>query len=378
MQNQDLIVPKLKISEKTLFISAFPVTDLNASAISKVYNEILHFIKTKQFQNAVIDLAGITQQQGKAIAFLDASVSLFMKHKITVNITNTPPEVDSVLKELGFVQTSKEVFIRRRKLKSESIFLTTGEASLKFYEDIKSFLGFIGEICSALFYSVLHPRKIQWQEALYYMDRTGADGVPIVFLVCFLMGCILAYQGAVQMGKFGLSIFVSDLVGLAIIKELSALMVSMVCIGRAGSAFAAEIGTMQVSEEIDAMETMGLRTSRFLVIPKIIALAVVMPLLTIVGDVAGILGGTLVGVAKTGVTFQQYYERTITAIGFQNVMEGVTKSIVFAILIACVGCLRGYEAERDAKGVGKAATSSVVSGVFLIVVADGILTMIFN
>ena len=180
------------------------------------------------------------------------------------------------------------------------------------------------------------------------------------------------------MGKFGLSIFVSDLVGLAIIKELSALMVSMVCIGRAGSAFAAEIGTMQVSEEIDAMETMGLRTARFLVIPKVIALAVVMPLLTIVGDVAGILGGTLIGVAKTGVTFQQYYDRTIMAVGFQNIMEGVTKSVVFAILIACVGCLRGYEAERDAKGVGKAATSSVVSGVFLVVVADGILTMIFN
>ena len=378
MLAQDLTIPEIKIIEKTLFISAFPIIDMNAAVTNNAYNKILHFIKTTQIQNVVIDLAGITQQQQKVIAFLDSSVSLFMKHKIIVDVTNIAPELNSILTELGFVRTSKEVFIRHIKLKSKSIFLTVGEASLKFYEDMRSFLGFVGEICSALFYSVLHPRKIQWKEALYYIDRTGADGVPIVFLVCFLMGCILAYQGSVQMGKFGLSIFVSDLVGLAIIKELSALMVSMVCIGRAGSAFAAEIGTMQVSEEIDAMETMGLRTARFLVIPKVIALAIVMPLLTIVGDVAGILGGTLVGVLKTGVTLQQYYDRTILAVGFQNVMEGVTKSIVFAILIACVGCLRGYEAERDAKGVGKAATSSVVSGVFLIVVADGILTIIFN
>lgn len=370
--------PEIKISEKTLLISNFPSADMSAVATRDAYNEILTVLKTPQLQNAVIDLSGVTQNQQKAIAFLDAVVALFMRHKISVNVTNMLPELHGVLTELGFVQTSKEVFIKHRKLKSKSIFLTIGDASLKLYEDMKSFLGFVGEICSAFCYSVLHPRKIQWKEALYYMDRTGADGVPIVFLVCFLMGAILAYQGAVQMGKFGLSIFVSDLVGLAIIKELSALMVSMVCIGRAGSAFAAEIGTMQVSEEIDAMETMGLRTSRFLVIPKVIALAVVMPLLTIVGDVAGILGGTLVGVAKTGVTFQQYYNRTIMAVGFQNIMEGITKSVVFAILIACVGCMMGYKAERDAKGVGKAATSSVVSGVFLIVIADGILTMIFN
>lgn len=378
MSVQNSTIPEIKISEKTLFISRFPVTDIDAVITTKAYNEILHDIKTNQLQNAVIDLTGITQQRQKTIAFLDACVSLFMKHKITVNISNMSPELYALLRELGFVQTSKGIFITGKKVKGKSIFLTMGEAFLKFCEDIKSFLGFIGEICSALFYSILHPRKIQWKETLYYIDRTGADGVPIVFLVCFLMGCILAYQGAVQMGKFGLSIFVSDLVGLAIVKELSALMVSMVCIGRAGSAFAAEIGTMQVSEEIDAMETMGLRTSRFLVVPKIIALAIVMPLLTIVGDVAGILGGTLIGVAKTGVTFQQYYDRTITAVGFHNVVEGVTKSLVFAILIACVGCLRGYEAERDAKGVGNAATSSVVSGVFLIVIADGILTMIFN
>jgi len=192
------------------------------------------------------------------------------------------------------------------------------------------------------------------------------------------MGGILAYQGSVQMGRFGLSIFVANLVGLSITKELGALMVAMICIGRAGSAFAAEIGTMKVSEEIDAMSTMGLHTTRFLVMPKLIALVVVMPMLTIIGDVTGVIGGMFVGVMKSGVTIQQYYGNTIQAIDFASVMEGVIKSIVFAILIAGIGCLKGYKADNDAKGVGKAATSAVVGGIFLIVIADALLTAIFN
>jgi phospholipid/cholesterol/gamma-HCH transport system permease protein len=210
------------------------------------------------------------------------------------------------------------------------------------------------------------------------MDKSGADAVPIVILICFLMGAILAFQGVVQMGRFGLSIYVANLVGLAIIKELGALMVAMICIGRAGSAFAAEIGTMKVSEELDAMETMGLNTNRFLVMPKMIALVCVMPLLTIIGDIAGIFGGMVVGVLKSNVSVSEYYLRTIEAVSGLDMFECIMKSIVFAVLIAAIGCLRGFEAENDAKGVGSAATSSVVSGIFLIVVADAVITALLN
>ncbi len=369
---------ELKQDDKILTVSNFPDNNMDEISFCENFNVLKKIFKSTQFKLIVFDLEKVKPNFKDSISFLDACVAYCMSRCIKVRIINSSPDLDEFLRELNFIITLSEIRIRHKKQQSVSAFVSIGEAAVKFASDLKSYIGFTGEIVSALAYSIFHPRKIQWKEALYYMDKTGADAVPIVFAVCFLTGAIIAYQGVVQMGRFGLSIFTSDLIGLAMTKELGALMTSMVCIGRAGSAFAAEIGTMQVSEEIDAMETMGLRTSRFLVIPKVIALACVMPLLVIIADVAGILGGSVAAVLKSGISFQSFFSRTISAVSFDNVMEGVIKSIIFAILIAAIGCLRGYESERDAKGVGKAATSSVVSGIFLIVVADGLLTLFFN
>lgn len=368
----------LEQKDNVLTVSNFSTSDMDEISLRENFLILKRIFKAKQIELVIFDLHNVEPNLKKSAGFLDACVSFCGSRCLKVKIINVSSELHEFLRELHFIITPSEVRIRHKKQKSVSAFVSIGEASLKFFSDLKSYLGFTGEIVSALVYSIFHPRKIQWKETLYYMDKTGADAVPIVFAVCFLTGAIIAYQGVVQMGRFGLSIFTSDLIGLSMTKELGALMTSMVCIGRAGSAFAAEIGTMQVSEEVDAMETMGLRTSRFLVIPKVIALACVMPLLVIVADVAGILGGSVAAVLKSGMSFQEFFARTISAIGFENVMEGFSKSIIFAILIAAIGCLRGYEAERDAKGVGRAATSSVVSGIFLIVVADGLLTLIFN
>lgn len=364
--------------EKILTLSDFPITDMDEKSLRENFIAFKTRLAPKQIDLIVFDANNISTSLKNTISFLDACISYGMSRCIKARIINSSIQLDELLKELNFIKTPTEVRIRHKKQRSVSAFVSIGEGAIKFASDFKSYLGFTGEVFSALIYSIFHPRKIQWKETLYYMDKTGADAVPIIFAVCFLTGAIIAYQGVIQMGRFGLSIFTSDLIGLAMTKELGALMTSMVCIGRAGSAFAAEIGTMQVSEEVDAMETMGLRTSRFLVIPKVIALACVMPLLVIIADVAGILGGSISAVLKSGVSFQEFFTRTLSAVSFGNVMEGFTKGIIFAILIAGIGCLRGYEAERDAKGVGSAATSSVVSGIFLIVVADGLLTMIFN
>jgi phospholipid/cholesterol/gamma-HCH transport system permease protein len=206
------------------------------------------------------------------------------------------------------------------------------------------------------------------------MDKSGADGVPIVMMICFLMGLILAFQGIAQMGKFGLQIYVADLVGLAIVRELGPLLVAMICIGRAGSAYAAELGTMNVSEEIDAMNTMGLKPARFLVIPKIIALTLVVPMLVLIGDISGIVGGVIIGVSTSDISLTEYMNRTLESLIPWNIGETLIKGFIFAVIIAAVGCFRGFEADKDAKGVGKAATSSVVSGIFLVIVADFFVT----
>jgi len=237
---------------------------------------------------------------------------------------------------------------------------------------------FTGDLTLAVCYAVRHPRKIRWRETLYYMDMCGSDALPIVALICTLMGLILGFQAAVQMQKFGTDIYVADLVGFSIIKELGPLMVAMIATGRAGSAFAAEIGTMKVSEEIDAMKTMGFVPSRFLVIPKLLAMLLVIPILTVFGDLAGLFGGFIVGWVKLDIPPVAYYSRTILVLTPMTFFMGLVKSVIFAFLIAVVGCMRGFDASSDAQGVGRSATSAVVSGIFLVVIADAVLTILFS
>jgi phospholipid/cholesterol/gamma-HCH transport system permease protein len=237
---------------------------------------------------------------------------------------------------------------------------------------------FVGDLVYAVLQAFLHPTRVRWREVLGYMLRCGADALGIVLLICFLMGLILGFQAAIQLHPFGADIMVADLVGLSITKELGPLMVAMICTGRAGSAFAAEIGTMKVSEEVDAMATMGLDVSRFLIFPKVFALFLVMPLLVIFGDIAGLVGGGAVGFFMLDIPIIAYWNETLLAVGLWEICEGLIKSAVFALLIAGVGCYRGLSTDGGAQGVGASTTSAVVSGIFLVIVADTGLTYLFT
>jgi phospholipid/cholesterol/gamma-HCH transport system permease protein len=261
---------------------------------------------------------------------------------------------------------------------TRSAFDHIGESALAFMRDMIAMFAMTGETVAAVGGALRNPKKIRWRETLYYMDVCGADAVPIVTVLCFLIGFIIGMQSALQIHKYGGDIFVADAVGFSIVKELGPFMVAIICTGRAGSAFAAEIGTMKVSEEIDAMTTMGLVPSRFLVVPKFIALIFVMPLLTIIGDIAGLLGGLSVAMITLGLPFIAYYNRTFQVLLPRHFAEGLVKSLTFAAIIAVIGCWRGFESGSDAQGVGKAATSSVVTSIFLIVVADFVITMLVN
>ena len=256
--------------------------------------------------------------------------------------------------------------------------IRTGDNTANLWQRSLQVFWFIGETCSAFYETIREPKKARWRETLYYMDMCGREAFVIVSLICFLMGLILGFQSAVQMQKFGASIFVADLVGFSILRELGPMMVAMICTGRAGSSFAAEIGTMKVNEEIDAMTTMGISPTRYLVIPKMLALCAVMPLLTVVGDFFGLIGGMIVGVMQLDLPLMVYYERTLLVLGPFDLMEGIVKSMVFSVLIGGVGCLRGLQSSPDAQGVGRAATSAVLSGIFLIVLSDALMTMIFT
>ncbi len=257
-------------------------------------------------------------------------------------------------------------------------FINCGDKALILKYRVFEHLRFIDETTMAIFDAFKTPKKIRWKETVYYMDMCGREAFGIISLICFLMGLILGFQSATQMQKVGADIFVADLVGFAILRELGPIMVALICTGRAGSSFAAEIGTMKVNEEIDALTTLGFNPIRFLVLPKIIALAVMMPLLTVIGDFFGIFGGFVVAKFKLGLNMTQYFDRTTDVLVFGDLAEGLIKSFFFALLIAGVGCLRGLQSTADAQGVGRAATSAVVSGILLTILADTILTIIFT
>lgn len=236
---------------------------------------------------------------------------------------------------------------------------------------------FIGRVSSVL-PQLLKKRGIRKREFLYYLDLCGAKSLPTALLICFLTGLILGIQAAIQLQKVGTEIFIVDLVGFSILKEFGPLMVAFIAIGRAGSAFAAEIGTMKVNEEIHALETLGITPEAYLVLPKLTAMLIAMPLLTIFGDIAGVAGGFAVGTSALHIPFAAYWERTTAVLAISTFLVGLCKSFVFAILITLAGCYCGSRTSEDAQGVGRGATNAVVTSIFLVVIADTVVTLLFS
>jgi phospholipid/cholesterol/gamma-HCH transport system permease protein len=239
-------------------------------------------------------------------------------------------------------------------------------------------LDYIGEITVAAARAVRAPLSINWRDVTRLMERAGADGLPIVLLISFLVGLVTAFQAAVQLRQFGANIFVADLVALSITRELGPLMTAIIVAGRSGAAFSAELGTMKVSEEIDALRTLGLDPTLYLVFPRVIALVLVMPLLTVLADLVGILGGLLVALLGLDLTVNAYVLETHKALALWDVGSGVLKSIVFALAVSLIACQRGLATRGGAEGVGRATTSAVVTSLFALVVLDALFTMLFN
>jgi phospholipid/cholesterol/gamma-HCH transport system permease protein len=220
--------------------------------------------------------------------------------------------------------------------------------------------------------------RFQSRDLWVLIQECGVQALPIVSLISVLVGLILAFVGAVQLQQFGAQIFVADLVAIAMTREMGAMMAAIIMAGRTGAAFAAQLGTMQVNEEIDALKTLGISPIDFLVLPRMTALILMLPLLTIYADVLGIIGGALVGVVMLDLPPILYWNQTVQAITLNDVLLGVGKSAVFGVLIALSGCLRGIQSGRSASAVGAAATSAVVTAIVLIVVFDGIFAVIAN
>ncbi len=237
---------------------------------------------------------------------------------------------------------------------------------------------FIGELSYAVGGVTRRPSTGNWRSVLGLSERAGADGVVIVLLLNFLVGIVLAYQSAEQLKLYGANIYVADAVGISVTRELGPLITAIIMSGRSGAAYAAELGTMKVSEELDALRTLGFSPTRTLVLPRIVALALVAPVLTLLGDVVGVAGGAVVGAANLDVTFAGYFAELKTAVVPSDVWTGLVKSVAFAIAIAQIGCQQGFATRGGAEGVGRRTTSTVVICLFALVILDTLLTMFFR
>lgn len=262
--------------------------------------------------------------------------------------------------------------------KSKGIILQVGEATVRVFQNICGLIEFTGEVVSGIGDALRHPSRVRWRDTVSCMNRCGADGMPVVALICLLTGVILAYHAAVQMHRFGADVFLPALVGCTMVRELAPLMTAVMVTGRSGSAFAAEIATMKVSEELDALTTMGLSPVRFLIMPKLIAMLCMVPLLTVVGDFIGIAGSMGVGVTELNMSCETYLQLTRQWIAPKYVMEGVLKSFVFAWLITVASCWCGFRTGSDSVAVGNATTRSVVTSILLVVLGDAFLAKAFS
>jgi phospholipid/cholesterol/gamma-HCH transport system permease protein len=239
-------------------------------------------------------------------------------------------------------------------------------------------IAFVGRVTLSMFWSLRHPRRVRWGEIAFLVQRSGAEALPIVALLSFLVGLTTAFSAAVQLRQFGADIFIADLVGIGMTRELGPLMAAILLTGRSGSAFAAEIGTMKISDEIDALTVMGIRPLGYLVMPRIFAVMLALPLLSLFADVCGIAGGMTIAGLSLNLTPSAFLGQLRNVVGPWDVFSGVLKSVVFGMLVAGVGCHRGMRTEGGALGVGRSTTASVVSGIFLIVLADALFVVLFH
>ena len=344
---------------------------LDATTLPKIWTAARRATEETPGKPIVIDAAGVDYCDGAGAAlFID-----LLRHPRDgkVEVVNLRPAFQTLLKQ--FDPRVLEHDLDPPPPRGPAI-EEIGRETYQIWRDIRSQVSFIGETTAALVHAATHPNSVRWRDVWQICERAGVDALPIVALISFLLGMILAFQSAVPMKRFGAEIFVADLIGLAMLRELGPLMTAILLAGRSGAAFAAEIGTMRVNQEVDALTTMGLDPVRFLVTPRIIAAVLMTPLLTIFSDLVGLFGGALT-MQSFSIPFSTFLKEVDSAVNLPDFLAGFVKSFVFAVLVAGIGCLRGLQTAAGASAVGDSATRAVVSGIILLVVVDGLFALAY-
>lgn len=340
---------------------------LDARTTGRAWREAMALLPEGAAAGVVVDASRLDYCDGAGLGLL-----FELKRRFPgARVTGLDPAIEKLL-----AQFDPKDFAEKPAPPSDSFVEFVGRASVDVGKDVVAQIAFVGEVLLSLLAAIRRPRSVRWRDTFAIADMAGVGAIPIIALIGFLIGLILAFQAAIPLKQFGADIFVADLVGISLVRELGPLMTAIIVAGRSGAAFAAEIGTMRVNEEVNALVTMGLSPVRFLVVPRVLAGVLVMPLLSLFTDLAGLVGGAVV-FRSLGFPVVTYVNQLSLAVSWVDLVGALAKSVVFGLLVAGIGCLRGLQVKTGASAVGQAATRAVVSGLVLIILVDGLFSVVF-
>jgi len=345
----------------------------DAPGVAAVWDQSIDSIRKTRTKLVVVDCAGINYLDGAGVGILLKLKEETANQAVTLELANVPPDHkqlieltwDSNLSRKPHKQVAQRHFFEVVAISAENIFRT-----------MKEMISFVGECAVMLAWAFTKPSRIRWKDVMQACINVGVDSLFILCLIGFLMGLIMSFQSAVTLQQFGGEVFIPNMLGVVMFREMGPLVTAILLAARSGSAFAAEIGTMKINEELDALTTMGLSPMRFMVLPKLISTMFMIPFMTLFFNMASLVGGALV-MLSLGFPLVTFTSRVFSYVGNADFFGGLTKAFVFALLVSGVGCLRGMQTKDGASAVGLSTTSAVVSGIVLIAFADGIFAVTF-
>jgi phospholipid/cholesterol/gamma-HCH transport system permease protein len=346
---------------------------LDSSSTGGAWRQAMKALDEQHPSDLVVEAGGLVYCDGSGAALL---VALRERQKASGGGFELRGLREELATLIEMLEPSEEAPGESESRPREPFVTRVGRSAADFASDLRSVIVYMGELSVFAGRALLRPRTLRVRDLFHVAEKAGIDAAPIVVLVGFLLGLILAFQSAIPMRRFGAEVFVADLLAISLTRVLAGLMTAILLTARSGSAFAAEIGTMKVNEEIDALTTMGLEPVRFLVVPRVLAAVAVVPVLTMINLFAGLAGGAVM-FSTLGFPMVTYLNRVAASVTMGDLAQGLLKSAVFGVVVAAVGCLRGLRAGTGAGAVGEAATSAVVSGIVLIAVLEGIFSVVF-
>jgi phospholipid/cholesterol/gamma-HCH transport system permease protein len=327
----------------------------------------------RQPREVKLSMGDVESWDSALLLFVWEASSWALASQVPCDLEGLPGKVRELVGQLANAEKASTP-----KDRSQNFLTMVGLGAQDVWRKTREISDFVGAAVLSALALIRQPRRFRWRDCAAEMQQCGAMALPIVSLISLLVGLIMAYQAAVQLRQFGADIYVADLVGLSVVREMGPMMAAIILAGRTGAAFAATIGNMKANEEIDALETLGVSATDFLVMPRLVALALMMPLLALYANLLGIIGGMIVSLGLLEIPISAYWIETQSIIDMSDLATGLIKSVVFGLLIGLSGCLRGLQADRSAAGVGLATTSAVVTSILLIIISDAVFAVIFN